>query len=91
MTEARCTLKAAPTVHSELVQLSEDYRLAIGDLTDILLEYAMSDLSRVDLAIDERKARGLENARARRGTTEASPASIAQRRLSPPKPSVARE
>jgi hypothetical protein len=65
-TEPRASLKIAPLVHGELSTLADDYRFSIGEFADVLLEYAMRDLGRVDQALDERKNEGSQKAHRRR-------------------------
>lgn len=66
MTDRRVTLKAKPDVHAELARLADEYGIPVCQFTDILLEYAMRQVDRVDSAIDERKSEGSAKARARR-------------------------
>jgi tRNA threonylcarbamoyladenosine modification (KEOPS) complex Cgi121 subunit len=64
--EPRASLKIAPGVHTELSTLADDYRFSISEFADVLLEYAMRDLARVDEALDERKREGSLKAHRRR-------------------------
>jgi hypothetical protein len=62
----RPQLRTSLEIFAEIDRLREEYGFAIGDFTDVLLEYATATVERVDAAIEERKQRGSIRARTRR-------------------------
>ena len=54
----RVGAKIDADAHTELHRLSVDYRIPIGEFTDMLLEYVMREPDRVNQAIAERAAEG---------------------------------
>lgn len=62
----RTSIKLDNAIHAELSMLALDYGIGLGELTDILLEYATASVDHIDEALEHRKARGSASARKRR-------------------------
>ena len=72
----RGSLKPDPELCAEVSRLAADYRYSASEFTNILLEYAIRDIDRVDAAVDERRQDGSRKARHRRSpgaTLKAAP------------------
>jgi hypothetical protein len=66
MSDGRQHLKASVHLHAEVKNLANDYGYGIAEFTDLVLEYVLCDLARIEAAIQERAKRGSEKARQRR-------------------------
>jgi hypothetical protein len=77
----RGSLKPDQQLCAELKRLATEYRYSDTEFVDILLEYVLRDIDRVDAAVDERRQDGSRKARQRRspGTTlKAAPESTSE-------------
>jgi hypothetical protein len=66
MADQRGTLKAEPELCSEVVKLAKDYRFGVREFTELLLEWLLEDIDRIDQAVELNRKAGSRKARARR-------------------------
>lgn len=62
----RGSLKPTPELCAEIRRLAQDYTYSASELTNILLEYMVREVDRIDAAVDERRQEGSRRARQRR-------------------------
>jgi hypothetical protein len=62
----RVSAKLDGVVYGEIIRLAADYRIGVGELVDMMLEYAVANIDHVDEAWSLRRADGSGRARKRR-------------------------